>query len=70
MSKSNHNRRLKEDWKLNSSRCGRTGKRGYNSIDAAMLAGADIMAKPDCNARTLRGYHCQFCGLYHLTSKP
>jgi hypothetical protein len=55
--------------KPNSSRCGRTGKRGYRSHNAAMLAACDVMSRPQCNTRLFRAYYCIYCNLWHLTSK-
>jgi hypothetical protein len=60
---------FKDQRKLSRSRCGRTGKVGYKSHDAAMLAACDVMAKPNCHARQFSAYRCTYCGLWHLTSK-
>lgn len=51
------------------SRCRRTGKVGYKSHDAAMLAGSFVLDQPDCRVRSFRAYLCQYCGLWHLTSQ-
>ena len=51
------------------SRGGRTGRRGYRTHDAAMLAACGVMARPQCNTRLFRAYHYDFCNLWHLTSK-
>lgn len=41
-------------------RCGPTGKRLYKSEAAAMMAHPEMP----------RAYRCEYCGGWHLTSKP
>ena len=51
-------------------RCGMTGKRRFKSHGAAFNRGLQIADTPACNAEILRVYQCEFCGGWHLTSKP
>jgi len=73
----NHQHRL-------GHRCGPTGKHRFKSAAHALHRAAEILnsydADPDSDQpepakqytqpKTLRAYLCQFCGGYHLTSKP
>ncbi len=48
-------------------RCGVTGKRMFSSPNAAMQFVANL--GEECNAPTMRAYHCVQCNSYHLTSR-
>jgi hypothetical protein len=61
-------RSFQDHRKPSRSRCGRTGKTGFKSHDAALLAAGDILNRPNCHARQFRAYRCQYCGLYHLAT--
>lgn len=50
-------------------RCGPTGKRRYKSEEQAMEHARRILGRTDCNSDGFRGYKCQFCGGWHLTSQ-
>jgi len=63
-----HRRNMHGKESLYRQRCGKTKKVCYRSHDAALVAACDIMAKPDCDARQFRAYHCLNCGFFHLTT--
>jgi len=48
-------------------RCGVTGKRMFKSPNAAMDFVSGLGA--ECDAPTMRAYHCGHCNSYHLTSR-
>ena len=51
-------------------RCGPTGKIRFKSHAGAFNRAMEIASTPACNAEILRVYQCQFCGGFHLSSKP
>jgi hypothetical protein len=53
-------------FKRSVDRCGVTGKRMFKSPNAAMQFVSSLGT--ECNAPTMRAYHCFQCGGYHLTS--
>jgi hypothetical protein len=51
-------------------KCGSTGKWCFRSPEVAMDIASKILASPQNNAPMMRSYRCEFCNLWHLSSKP
>lgn len=51
-------------------RCGPTGKAIFKSLRSAMDRAEEIRVESSNSVRFKRAYRCDFCGWYHLTSKP
>lgn len=52
-----------------NSRCGATRKVCFKSHAAAMARACEILGGDDPRAMQFRAYRCEYCGLFHITSK-
>lgn len=73
MAAGNRRRRQRPDFsKVRHGRrrnCAQTGKRSWHSQADALEAAASL-ARAAGGSKPIRAYLCNFCGCWHLTSKP